>query len=83
LAILKPKLVFHFDHDLKGGQCHEILTTGYFHESVSLKPLSIPLGPFKIFLKICGDIRSSKFATGVVDSSGKCKKSSIIKVLII
>jgi hypothetical protein len=51
----------------------------FFHESVSPKPLSIPLGLFRIFSKIRGDIRSSRFATGVVDTSGK---SSIIKVLI-
>jgi hypothetical protein len=34
-------------------------------------PLMIPLGPFRIFSKICGDIRSSRFATGVVDTGGK------------
>jgi hypothetical protein len=28
------------------------LTSGFFHESVSPKPLSIPLGPFQIFSKI-------------------------------
>jgi hypothetical protein len=65
------------------GQCHEILTFGFFHESVSPKPLSIPLGSFLIFSKMRGDIRSSSFATGVKDTGGKCKKSSIIKVLII
>ncbi len=27
------------------------LTSGFFHESVSPKPLSIPLGPFHIFQK--------------------------------
>jgi hypothetical protein len=55
----------------------------FFHESVSPKPLSIPIGPFEIFLKICGNIRSSrcttsvgadaggKFTTGVIDTSGK------------
>ncbi len=31
---------------------------GQRHESVSPKTLSIPLGPFRIFLKILGDIRS-------------------------
>jgi hypothetical protein len=34
------------------GQCHEIF--GYwffFHESVSPQPLSIPIGPFRIFPK--------------------------------
>ncbi len=35
------------------------------------------LGPFRIF------IRSSRCTTGVVDTGGKWKKSSIIKVLII
>jgi hypothetical protein len=34
-------------------------------------------------LKIHGDIRSSRFATGVVDTGGKWKKSSIRKILII
>jgi hypothetical protein len=54
----------------------------FFYESVSPKP-SIPSGSFRIFSKIHGDIRSSRFATGVNDTGGKCKKSSIIKVLII
>jgi hypothetical protein len=58
-------------------------TSGFFHELVSPKPLSIPLGSFRIFSKIRGDIRSSRFATGVNDTGGKCKKSSIIQVLII
>ncbi len=53
-------------------------SSGFFHESVSPKPLRIPLGPFQIFSKIRGDFRSSRFSTG-----GKYKKSSIIKVLII
>jgi hypothetical protein len=44
---------------------------------------SIPLRPFKIFSKIRGDIRSSRFATGVNDTGGKWKKSSIRKILII
>ncbi len=65
------------------GQCHEIFHFCFFHESVSPKPLSIPLGPFWIFLKICRDIRSSRCTTCVVDTGGKWKKSSIINVLII
>jgi hypothetical protein len=36
-----------------------------FHESVSPKPLSIQLGPFRIFPKIRG------FATGINDTGGK------------
>ncbi len=55
----------------------------FFNESVSPKPLSIPLGPFRIFLRKFGDIRSSRCTTGVVDTGGKWKKSLIIKVLII
>ena len=52
---------------LKGrlkGQCHEIFDFWFFHESVSPKPLSVPLGWFRIFSKIRGDIGSSRFATG-------------------
>jgi hypothetical protein len=55
--------------------------SGFFHESVSPQPQSIPLGPLQIFSKNCGDIRKSrcttgintggKFATGVNDTSGK------------
>jgi hypothetical protein len=56
-------------------QWHDIFDFWFFfHESVSPKPLRIPLGPFRIFLKISGDI----LVTG-----GKWKNSSIIKVLII
>jgi hypothetical protein len=58
-------------------------TSGFFQESVSPKPLSIPLGSFRIFSKIRVDIHSSRFATGVNNTGGKCKKSLIIKVLII
>jgi hypothetical protein len=63
------------------GQCHEIFNfSGVFNESVSPKPLSIPLGPFRIFPNFAG--RSSRCTTGVVDTNKKWKKSSIIKVLI-
>jgi hypothetical protein len=55
----------------------------FFHESVSPKPLSILLGPFQIFSKIHEDISSSMCTTGVVDTGGKWKKSSIRKFLII
>jgi hypothetical protein len=53
----------------------------FFHESVSPKPLIIPLGPFRIFSKILGYIGSSRFATGVVDTGGKWEISSIRKIL--
>jgi hypothetical protein len=41
-----------------------------FHESVSPKPLIIPLGPFRIFSKICGGT-GGKFAAGIVYTGGK------------
>jgi hypothetical protein len=65
------------------GQCHEIFDFWFFRESVSPKPLSISLGPFRIFSKIRGDIRSSTCTTGVVGIGGEWKKSSIRKILII
>jgi hypothetical protein len=65
------------------GQCNKIFDFWFFHDSVSPKPLSILLGLFKIFSKILGDIRSSRCTIGVVDTGGKWKKSSILKVLII
>ncbi len=46
-------------------------------------PSPWPLGPFQFVLKIWGDICSSRCTTGVNDTGGKWKKSSIIKVLII
>ncbi len=50
-----------FENDIKGTR---FLTSGFFHKSVSPKPLSMPLGSFWIFSKIRGDFRSSRFATG-------------------
>jgi hypothetical protein len=44
--------------------------SGFFHESVSPQPKSIPLGPFRIFSKIRGDIRKSRCTTGINDTSG-------------
>ncbi len=64
------------------GQCHEIFDFRYFLWISSPKPLSIPLEPFQIFC-FFGDIRSSRCTTGVVDTGGKWKKSSITKVVII
>ena len=58
-------------------------TSGFLHGSVSPKPLIIPLGPFQIFSKFGRDIPSSRCTTGVFDTGGKWKKSSIRKVFII
>jgi hypothetical protein len=46
------------------GQCHEIFSSDLFHESVSLQPQSIALGPFQIFSNIPGDIRKSRCTFG-------------------
>ncbi len=62
------------------GQCHEIFCFWFFLEPVSPKPLIISLGLFRIFSKIRGDIRSSRFATGVNDTGGKWKKPSSRKI---
>ncbi len=42
---------------LKGTVSRDFLLLVFFHESVSPKPLSIPLGPFRIFSKIREDCR--------------------------
>jgi hypothetical protein len=43
------------------GQGHEIFCFWFFYESVSPQPpQSVPLGPFRIFPKIRGDIRKSR-----------------------
>ncbi len=46
-------------------------TSSFFHESVSPRPLSIPLEPFWIFSKIRRDIRELMFITGVNDTGDK------------
>ncbi len=46
-------------------------TSGFFHEPVSPKHLSIPIRPFRIFSKIRGDVCGSRCTTGVIDTDGK------------
>jgi hypothetical protein len=50
---------------LKGTVSRDFFASGFFHESVSPQPQSIPFGLFQIFLKICGDIRKSRCITGI------------------
>jgi hypothetical protein len=59
---------------------NEIFDFCFFHDSVSPKPLSVPLRPFRIFSKIRRYIRSSRCTTGVLDTGGKWTKSSIRKM---
>jgi hypothetical protein len=48
------------------GQCHEnFLASGFFHESISYQPQSIPLVSFRIFEEI-----KKIFAPGVNDNGG-------------
>ncbi len=63
-------LVFRSGKFILKGQWHDFK---FFYESVSPKPLSILLGPFRIFSKICRDISSlrCKFAAGIIDTSAK------------
>jgi hypothetical protein len=58
---------------LKGTVSRDFLLLVFFLESVSPQPLIIPLGSFQIFSNIRGDIRSSRFATGVNNTGGKWK----------
>ncbi len=51
------------------GQCYEIFDFRFFQESVFPKPLSIPLGPFRICLKIQENICNSRCTT--IDTGGK------------
>ncbi len=46
-------------------------TSGFFHESVSPRPPSIPLEPFWIFSKIRGDICELLLVTWVNDTRNK------------
>ncbi len=50
------------------GVWHEIFDFSIFHESVSL---SIPLGSFQLFSKICRDNREWMFISGVNDTGDK------------
>ncbi len=72
-------MIFEF----KGTVSRDFLLLVLFMNQFPPQPQSIPLRPFRIFSKIRGGIRSSRFATGVNDTGGKWKKSSIRKILII
>ncbi len=56
------------------GVWHEIFVFRFFHKSVSLGPLNIPIGPFQIFSKIRGDIREWMFISDVNDTGEKREK---------
>ncbi len=56
---------------LKGSLTRDFRLQVFFHESVSLRPPSIPLEPFWILSKIRGDIRELLFITGDNDTCNK------------
>ncbi len=56
---------------LKGSLTWDFRLHGFFIESVFPGPLSIRLGPFRISLKIRGDIGNSVFIAGIKDTSDK------------
>jgi hypothetical protein len=62
------------------GQCHEIFASGSFMNQFPPSPKLYRKGRFKFFRK---DIRSSRFATGVNNTGGKWKKSSVKKFFLI
>ncbi len=64
-------------------QCHEIVDFRFFLWISFPQAPEYTIGPFQMFSKIRGDIRSSRCTTGVLDTGGKWKKSSTRKVLII
>jgi hypothetical protein len=49
----------------------DFLLLVFFMNKFPPKPLSIPLGLFRTFSKIRGDIRSSRLTTGISDTGGK------------
>jgi hypothetical protein len=55
---------------IKGTVSRDFLLLVFFMNQFPLKSLSIPIGPFRIFSKIRGDIRSSRLTTGVNDTGG-------------
>jgi hypothetical protein len=57
--------------NVKGTVSRDFFSSGFFHESVSSQPQSIPLRLFQIFSKIHGDIRKSRCTTGINDTGGK------------
>jgi hypothetical protein len=70
-------------NDIKGTVSRDFLVLVLFMNQFPPSPRVFHKDRFEFFRKILGDIRSSRFATGVKDTGGKWKKSSIRKILII
>jgi hypothetical protein len=61
----------YFRFILESKSDRRFLTSSFFHESVYSGALSFPMGPFRIFMKICGDINNFIFIIRVNDTSDK------------
>jgi hypothetical protein len=57
-------------HTLERDSVMRFFASGFFDESVSPQPQSIPLEPFRIYSKIRGDICKSRCTTGINDTVG-------------
>jgi hypothetical protein len=55
----------------EGTVSRDFLLLVIFYESVYPQPQSIPLGLFRFFSKIRGDMRKSRCTTGINDTGGK------------
>jgi hypothetical protein len=53
------------------GTRSRFFASGFFHESSSPKPMKIALGSLQIFSKFFGDIRKSRYSTGIKDTGGQ------------
>ncbi len=56
---------------LKGTVSQDFLLLAFFMNQFPPPPRSVLLGPFRIFSKTRGEIRSSMLTTGVADTGGK------------
>ncbi len=68
---------------IKGTVSQDFLLLVFFHESVSPQPRSIPLGSFRFFSKIRGDVRKSRCTTGINNTGGKfCHQFRYLSILV-
>jgi hypothetical protein len=75
--------IVHWKHtvfsSVKGSLTRDFRLQVFFHKSVSLWPLSIPLGPFQIFSKSRGDIFANECLSAVSTTPAKKEKNFEIK----
>ncbi len=67
---------------LEKDSVRRFFASGFFHESVSPQPQSIPLRPFRSFSKIHGDIRESRCTTAPVSATPVANFSTIFASVV-